>query len=573
MLRRLVSASVVALLGIAVPSAAAPAATASVPVLDHVVVIVMENRSYNEVIGAPYISSLARQGAVAGSYFAIEHPSLPNYAELTSGQSFPNAGTDCSPGPGCMSSARNLSDSISAAGRTWKAYAESMGSPCNLADSGLYATRHVPFLYYTDISAATCRANVVDYSKLTTDFASASTTPSLAFVTPNLIDDMHDGTVAQGDAWLSRNVPSILATPAFTTQRSALFVVWDEDDGTQNNQVALLAIGSGVSQGYVSATPYTHYSLLRTIEAALGLPALTGNDAAASAMDDLFGNPVAPPPFKGLYTLDGWGGVHPADSAPVATSAYWPWWNIARAAKALPGASAPLSGFVLDGWGGLHPYGASGPSEATNPAGHYWPGWDIARDFAFLPDGTGGVVLDGWGGLHPFRTNGNTGPLSVQQTAYWPGWDIARKVVIFADGSGGLVLDGWGGLHPFGINGAPALAESKIALTGYWPGWNIARDVVLVPGNGGHSGYVLDGWGGLHPFHPTTDRSVLPAAISGGYWPGWDIARGVWLLQGSSTAGYTLDGWGGLTPFGGAPAIKRETYWPNWDIARAVWGS
>jgi len=124
------------------------------------------------------------------------------------------------------------------------------------------------------------------------------------------------------------------------------------------------------------------------------------------------------------------------------------------------------------------------------------------------------------------RGNGNS---------YW-GWDIARKVVIFPDGSGGYVLDGFGGLHPFGINGAPPVAATSVAATSYWPGWDIAPDIVLTPGNGNHSGYVLDGYGGLHPFHPTTDGSTMPGAITSAYW-GWDIARAVWLLPGSATAG------------------------------------
>jgi spore germination protein YaaH len=273
-------------------------------------------------------------------------------------------------------------------------------------------------------------------------------------------------------------------------------------------------------------------------------------------------------PFAGMYTLDAFGGINSADSPPLAASAYWSNWDIARAARALPGASAPQSGAVLDGYGGLHPYGAP----ITIATSQYWPGWDIARDFAFLPDGSGGVVLDGWGGLHPFHVNGSTAAINVQTTAYWPGWDIARKVVIFSDGTGGYVMDGWGGLHPFGINAAPPISAAKLATTGYWPGWSIARDIVLAPGNGNHSGYVLDGWGGLHPFHPTTDTSTMPAAISSAYWSGWDIARGVWLLPGSATAGYTLDGWGGLHPFGGAPAVVSQSYWSGRDIAKAVWG-
>jgi spore germination protein YaaH len=276
-------------------------------------------------------------------------------------------------------------------------------------------------------------------------------------------------------------------------------------------------------------------------------------------------------PFSGLYTLDEYGGVNPADSPPLAGTAYWRNWNIARAAHAVPGTAD--SGFVLDGWGGLHSYGAPGLTETSGASGHYWSGWDIARDFAFLPDGTGGFVLDGWGGLHPFRVNGNTAPLTAVGFAYWSGWDIARKVVIFADGKGGYTLDAWGGIHPFGINGPAPLKESAIAKTGYWPGWSIARDIVLVPGDGGHSGYTLDGWGGVHPFHVNGDGSVMPANISTAYWSGWDIARGMFLLPGSASAGYTLDGWGGLHPFGGAPPIVSQSYWPGRDIAKCVFGA
>jgi acid phosphatase len=250
-------------------------------------VIVMENQAYSQVIGSPYIASLAAGGAVAGKYFATDHPSLPNYAELTSGQSFPNAGSDCDPSSSCQSTVSNIVDRIVASGRTWHEYAESMGSPCGKVTSGQYAPKHNPFVYYTDISAASCQANVVDYSHLATDLASAATTSSYVFITPNMCNDMHDCSIATGDAWLSKSVPTILGSPAFTQQHSLLLLVWDEDDHSAGNQVALIAVGWKVKTGYVSTTRYTHYSLLRTVEAAWGLPSLTANDQGASAMTDL----------------------------------------------------------------------------------------------------------------------------------------------------------------------------------------------------------------------------------------------------------------------------------------------
>ena len=94
-----------------------------------------------------------------------------------------------------------------------------------------------------------------------------------------------------------------------------------------------------------------------------------------------------------------------------------------------------------------------------------------------------------------------------------------------------------------------------------------------MPGNGGYSGYVLDAYGGIHPFHPTGDGSAMPLAIHGTYW-GWDIARGFWLA-GSSTAaapkGYVLDGYGGVTQFGSV-STPGFTYWPGWDVAIGLLG-
>jgi spore germination protein YaaH len=270
-------------------------------------------------------------------------------------------------------------------------------------------------------------------------------------------------------------------------------------------------------------------------------------------------------PFKGLHTLDGFGGIQSDDSAPLGGGPYWAGWRIARAAHAQPGPNVVITGFVLDGWGGLQPYGSQ---RLTAAGGPYWPNWDIARDFAWLPDGSGGYVLDGWGGLHPFAVGANPVPPTINGNAYWPNWDIARKVVIFADGKGGYVLDGWGGIHGFGIGG-PAPVGNGAVQNAYWPNWNIARDIVLLPNS--HSGYTLDGFGGIQPFAPV--GQPLPPKIAGAYWPNWDIARGIWLLPGSSTQGYTLDGWGGLHAFGGLPPIARNPYWPGWDIAIGLLGA
>jgi len=252
----------------------------------------------------------------------------------------------------------------------------------------------------------------------------------------------------------------------------------------------------------------------------------------------------------GIYTLDGYGGLHPAGSAPpVSVSAYWPGWDIARGVASR---SDTQSGYVLDGFGGIHPFGGAPPVSISA----YWPGWDIARGITLRADGASGYVLDGWGGIHPF---GGAPPLS--SSAYWPGWDIARGIALDATGGGGWVLDGWGGIHPFGD--APYLAASA-----YWPGWDIARGFSLTASKDG--GDVVDGYGGIHPF-----GSAQPAS-AGAYWPGWDIARGIvtWSVASSAQpGGWVVDGWGGLHPFGSAPPLATTAYWPHWDIARGLGGS
>jgi len=253
----------------------------------------MENHSYSEIIGntsAPYINSLAQQNGLATNYFAVDHPSLPNYIALTAGDTFGTTFTpDCDPVPGCTTSAPSIVDEVEASGRTWKGYMESMGSACGTSNSGSYAVRHDPFVYFDQIrnNSARC-AKVVDYSQLPTDLATAATTPNYVWITPNVCNDMHDCSVATGDTWLSTNLPPILASPAFTQQKSLLVLVFDEDDGTEGNRVVAILAGSGVKVGFQSNVSYTHYSLLRTIEWAWGLNPLTSNDTAASPLSDFF---------------------------------------------------------------------------------------------------------------------------------------------------------------------------------------------------------------------------------------------------------------------------------------------
>jgi phosphatidylinositol-3-phosphatase len=283
--------ALVALLACAAPAQAQAQAqtVASVPWLAHVALVVMENRAESQIIGsdaAPYVNSLARAGAYLDSYTAVAHPSLPNYLALAGGDTF-GITSDCT---SCFVNARNLSDLLADAGISGKAYMEGMPRACFPGSQGRYAQKHNPFAYFDDVrnDPSRCRA-VVPYSQLASDLASGSL-PAFTWITPDLCHDMHDCDVGTGDRWLASNLPPLLGSEAFRQQPSMLVIVWDEDDGSAANRVPLILTGSSVQQGYVSHTPANHYSLLRTIEAAWGLPPLTANDAAAQPITDVFAN-------------------------------------------------------------------------------------------------------------------------------------------------------------------------------------------------------------------------------------------------------------------------------------------
>src|SRR5882762_7402141 len=282
--------------GLATTSGASANQSAVVPTFAHVVVVVMENTSASSIIGntsqAPYINGLAAQYAYASNAFAITRPSLPNYLALTGASTF-GITTDCSPAA-CPVNATNLMDRIEAAGLSWKAYMESMPSACSTADAYPYAVKHNPFVYYNDIrtNASRCQSHVVPFTQLTTDLQSASSLPAFSWITPNMCNDMHDCSIATGDTWLSQKIPSILSSPAFTTQNSLLILTWDEDDFSGNNRVDAVLAGSQVKKAYASNVSYNHYSILSTVEAAWGMAPLTSNDTSAATMTDFFGTPV-----------------------------------------------------------------------------------------------------------------------------------------------------------------------------------------------------------------------------------------------------------------------------------------
>jgi phospholipase C len=257
----------------------------------------MENRDYSHVVGsgqAPYENGTLIAGCgLATNYHNIAHPSLPNYLAATSGRILAHG--DCAP-DACPTSASSLFAQLRAAGKTWRAYQESMPANCAHTDAGAYAARHNPPVYYTPIAADCARWDLpmgdATSGNLIGDLRAGSL-PDFAFITPNLCDDTHDCPVNAGDRWLAAWVPRILASPAYQAGTTVLVLTWDEGDSggsgdcaanttTPGCHVATVVVSPSTPAGTRSDTLFNHYSLLETTEQLLGLPATLGHAADPS---------------------------------------------------------------------------------------------------------------------------------------------------------------------------------------------------------------------------------------------------------------------------------------------------
>jgi phosphatidylinositol-3-phosphatase len=255
-----------------------------VPAFNHVVVVVLENKSRAQVLGnpaAPAFNAFARRGAVLRAYRGVTHPSLPNYLALVSGSTH-GISSDCT---SCTVGGRSLADTLEARKLTWKAYAEGLPRVGWTGPSrGRYAKKHVPFLYFRRVLDRPARLKrVVPLTQLARDRA-AGHLPNFALVVPDLCHDMHDCSVATGDAWLKRFLPPLLKLPG-----TAVFVVFDESD-TADPGVPALALGPLVRARSYSTSKMSHYGLLRTIEEGFGLP-LLGQSARATPVTGIWSLP------------------------------------------------------------------------------------------------------------------------------------------------------------------------------------------------------------------------------------------------------------------------------------------
>jgi phosphatidylinositol-3-phosphatase len=252
----------------------------------HVAIILMENEEYNGIVGAsstPYINGLAKRNALATEMYAITHPSLPNYLALTGGSTF-GIDSDCTD---CSAPGSGVAGQLNAKGISWKGYMEDLPHPCFTgSDSGAYAKKHDPFVYYRGIvrDPASCD-RVVPLSALAADERSGQL-PRFIWITPNLCHDMHDCDPAIGDRFLAALVPPLLRAIG---PRGLLILTWDKgssDNGccrlAQGGHIATILAGGLAVPGARLRTFADHYSTLQTVEDLFGLPRLAGAACACT---------------------------------------------------------------------------------------------------------------------------------------------------------------------------------------------------------------------------------------------------------------------------------------------------
>lgn len=262
------------------PSNACASRPSTAPV-QHVVWIVFENHDYSQIIGnpdAPNFNAVAQACGLATNFTAEAHPSLPNYIAMTSGST---QGITDDSGP--SSHQLGVANIFQQLGTGWRALEDAMPANCASSDSGNYAVRHNPAVYYTNL-AGTCQAQDVPLGD-PPDISARFT-----FVTPSVCNDMHSNScpgngdvIKQGDVWLGQWLPKFESRPEYAAGHTVIFITFDENSYSGVNHVATIVVSPSTPRGYQNAGAFSHYSMLLTTEQLLGLPPL-GQAAGAASM-------------------------------------------------------------------------------------------------------------------------------------------------------------------------------------------------------------------------------------------------------------------------------------------------
>lgn len=263
--------------------------SAVVPRPDHIVVVMEENHDYSQIIGssaAPYINSLAAQGALMTNSHGVTHPSQPNYLDIFSGS---NQGVTNDTIPAHQFTTANLGKELIAKGDTFKGYSEDLpGVGSLVASAGDYKRKHNPWSDWQGTGTNQIPTSTNQpFTAFPTNFA---TLPNVSFVVPNQVHDMHSGSIQAGDSWLQTHIDAYAQWAK--THNSVLIVTFDENNGLSGNKIATIIVGQHVTVGHY-AENINHYNVLRTIEDAYGL-SYAGASATAKPITDIWKAPKSP---------------------------------------------------------------------------------------------------------------------------------------------------------------------------------------------------------------------------------------------------------------------------------------
>ncbi|MBI5122775.1 hypothetical protein HZA75_02840 [Candidatus Roizmanbacteria bacterium] len=285
--------------------------------IHHIFVILEENHDWSTIYKNPdgsYINNtLIKQGAYASNYHNVPenlgelHSSELNYIFLEAGmiafQDYTFTNDDSPTAKNSTASKKHLVTQLHQKGLTWKSYQEGiLGNDCPIHTVGDYAPKHNPMIFFQDVSGKPpstdnkyCKDHVRPLSELKKDLETGNV-PNYVFITPNLQNDMHDGTVKNADTWLSQMVPQIINSTTFKKD-GALFITWDEgleEDKSENkkgnNPIGMIILSPFAKVGYTNNIAYSHASLLKTIQEIFQITSLLGfaNDPQTQDLFDFF---------------------------------------------------------------------------------------------------------------------------------------------------------------------------------------------------------------------------------------------------------------------------------------------
>src|SRR3954447_5578882 len=282
-----------ALLAVCILTAAGSVHGTALDASSHVFIILMENHNWSSIRGsssAPYLNNtLLPMASYCDAYYnpPANHPSEPNYLWLEAGTNF-GIRNDNPPSSNHQSTTNHLVTRLKDAGIAWKTYQENIsGTTCPLTDSYPYAVKHNPFAYFDDVVNANCTSVMRPFPELASDL-SANTVAHYNFITPNLINDMHDGTIAQGDTWLAQTIPMIMNSAAYQNN-GVILITWDEGSAGGAGPIGIIVLSPlAKGGGYHNALHYTHSSTLRTLQKIFGLGNYLSGAATALDLSDLF---------------------------------------------------------------------------------------------------------------------------------------------------------------------------------------------------------------------------------------------------------------------------------------------